>query len=119
MRDRDQLVDVNLLTSWNHFSLLVVFRMSQSFVLLTIFFSSFLHVDSQNSSYDEFLPVIHPSLTTTWTNQQFIVCFVSVILGTLLFFITFLVPALIIFRRTRREKNRFDLRELRRMSDFM
>ncbi len=46
-------------------------------------------------------------------------CFVSVSLGTLLFFITFIVPAMIIIRRARRDKNRFDLRELRRMSDFM
>ncbi len=46
-------------------------------------------------------------------------CFVSVSLGTFLFFITFVVPAMIIIRRARRDKNRIDLRELRRMSDFM
>jgi hypothetical protein len=57
--------------------------------------------------------------TPIWTNQQLIMCFVSVSLGTLLFFITFIVPAMIIIRRARREKNRIDLRELRRMSDFM
>ncbi len=46
-------------------------------------------------------------------------CFISVSLGTFLVFITFIVPAMIILRRARRDKNRFDLRELRRMSDFM
>ncbi|CAF3998013.1 unnamed protein product [Rotaria sp. Silwood1] len=54
-----------------------------------------------------------------WTNKQFIICFVSVSLGTLLFFITFIVPAMIIIRRARRDKNRLDLREFRRMSDFI
>jgi hypothetical protein len=54
-----------------------------------------------------------------WTNQQLVLCFVSVSLGTLLFFVTFIVPAMIIIRRARRDKNRLDLRELRRMSDFM
>ncbi|CAM4792946.1 unnamed protein product [Rotaria magnacalcarata] len=56
---------------------------------------------------------------TIWTNKQFIICIVSVTLGTFLFFVTFIVPAFIIIRRARRDKNRIDQRELRRMSDFM
>jgi hypothetical protein len=78
----------------------------------------FLLDDDTNSTNEEFINSTKDSLPI-WTNQQLIVCFVSVSLGTLLVFVTFVVPAMIIIRRTRRDKNRLDLRELRRMSDFM
>jgi hypothetical protein len=74
--------------------------------------------DDTNSTNKELLIPIKDVLPI-WTHQQLIVCFVSVSLGTLLFFVTFIVPIMIIIRRARRDKNRFDLRELRRMSDFM
>ena len=74
--------------------------------------------DERNSTRNELLLSTHDSLAL-WTHQQLIVCFISVTLGTLLFFVTFIVPAMIIIRRTRRDKHRMDLRELRRMSDFM
>lgn len=79
----------------------------------------FLIVDEVNSTNEEWSIPMNQSLPI-WTNEQLIVCFVSVSLGTLLFFVTFIVPAMIIIRRARREKKtRFDFRELRRMSDFM
>ncbi|CAF1088615.1 unnamed protein product [Adineta ricciae] len=74
--------------------------------------------DNTNSTIDGY-SVLRKDALPTWTNQQLIVCFISVSLGTLLFFITFVVPAMIIVRRARRDKYRFDLRELRRMSDFV
>jgi hypothetical protein len=74
--------------------------------------------DDTNSTNEEVL-IPTKDVLPIWTNQQLIVCFASVSLGTLLFFVTFIVPAMIIIRRARRDKNRLDLRELRRMSDFM
>jgi hypothetical protein len=74
--------------------------------------------DELNATRDELMIPAEDSLPI-WTNQQLIVCFASVSLGTLLFFVTFVVPAMIIIRRARRDKHRSDLRELRRMSDFM
>ncbi|CAF1353850.1 unnamed protein product [Rotaria sordida] len=74
--------------------------------------------DDTNSTKEKVL-ISSKDLLPIWPNQQFIVCFISVSLGTILFFITFIVPATIIIRRARRNKNRLDLRELRRMSDFM
>ncbi len=76
-------------------------------------------MDEETNSTNEKLFHSSNDSLPTWTNQQLIVCFISVALGTLLFFVTFIVPVLIIIRRARREKNRMDLRELRRMSDFM
>ncbi|CAF4627580.1 unnamed protein product, partial [Rotaria sp. Silwood2] len=74
--------------------------------------------DNTNSTNEKIFMSSKDSLPI-WTNKQFIICFVSVSLGTLLFCVTFIVPAMIIIRRARRDKNRLDLRELRRMSDFM
>jgi len=74
--------------------------------------------DDTNSTNEEFLISAKNSLSI-WTNQQLIMCFASVSLGTLLVFVTFIVPAMIIICRARRSKNRLDLRELRLMSDFM
>ena len=90
---------------------------SDSFLLLEILLLDDSEVDF-NVTNDPALPLVQQPLPV-WTNQQVIVCLLSVSLGTLLFLITFIVPAMIIVRRTRREKHRLDLRELRRMSDFM
>ena len=93
--------------------------MNQRISQLSFYFVElFLIDDDTNSTNEEFRNSSNDSLPT-WTNQQFVVCFISVSLGTLLVFVTFVVPAMIILRRARRHKNRYDLRELRRMSDFM
>lgn len=76
-------------------------------------------MDEINSTNDEWASARNSSLPI-WTNEELVVCLVSVSLGTLLFCVTFIVPAMIIIRRAKREKiTRFDLRELRRMSDFI
>ena len=67
---------------------------------------------------EEFVNSAKQSLPV-WSNEQVFICFASVTIGTFLVFITFIVPAMIIMRRAKRDKNRSDIRELRRMSDFM
>ncbi|CAM4907418.1 unnamed protein product [Rotaria socialis] len=78
-----------------------------------------VHSEDTTNSTNERNVISSKNGLAVWTNKQFIICIVSVTLGTFLFFVTFIVPAIIIIRRARRDKNRIDLRELRRMSDFM
>ncbi|CAF3360538.1 unnamed protein product [Rotaria socialis] len=59
------------------------------------------------------------STSSIWAHQQIIICIISVLLGTFLFIITFIVPAVIILCRIQRDKNRMNSRQLRRASDFM
>jgi hypothetical protein len=73
--------------------------------------------DTNSTNKDSLIPT--KDALPVWTNQQLVMCFISVSLGTVLFFITFILPIMIIIRRARQDKNRLDLRELRRMSDFM
>ena len=97
-------------------------KISNKFLNSDFFFSVvefFLIVDEINSTNEQW-PNSRNSSLPIWTNEELVVCLVSVSLGTLLFCVTFIVPAMIIIRRSRREKKiRFDLRELRRMSDFI
>lgn len=71
-----------------------------------------------NSTDDEFINLTK-NKSSIWVEQQLIICMVSVFVGTFLFIITFIVPAVIIVRRIRHDKHQWNLRELRRMSDFM
>jgi len=71
-----------------------------------------------NSTDDEYINSTNSSLPK-WLHQQLIICIISVSLGTLLVFVTFIVPAMIIICRIRRDRHRLDLKELRRISDFM
>jgi hypothetical protein len=52
-------------------------------------------------------------------HQQLIICIISVSIGTILVFITFVLPAVIIIRRIRRDRHQLNFKELRRISDFM
>lgn len=54
-----------------------------------------------------------------WFHRQFLICIISVSLGTILVLFTFLVPVAIIIRRIRRERPRLDFKALRRISDFL
>jgi hypothetical protein len=83
------------------------------------YFEEIFILNDDTNTTNEQLSISARDSIPIWTNQQLVLCFVSVSLGTLLFFVTFIVPAMIIIRRARRDKNRLDLRELRRMSDFM
>jgi hypothetical protein len=56
---------------------------------------------------------------STWLHEQLIICIISVSLGTLLVFLTFIVPAMIIIRRIRRDRHRLDFKTIRRISDFI
>jgi hypothetical protein len=56
---------------------------------------------------------------STWLHRQLIICIISVSLGTLLVFLTFIVPAAIIIRRIRRDRHRLDFKAMRRISDFI
>ncbi|CAF1039484.1 unnamed protein product [Adineta steineri] len=103
---------------WNSQLVLSIF-IFKYLLSIGIYSQEIFIIDENNNSTNEEYIISTKDPLPTWTNQQLIVCFISVSLGTLLFFVTFIVPAMIIIRRARRDKNRFDLRELRRMSDFM
>jgi len=47
------------------------------------------------------------------------ICIISVTIGTILVFITYFLPAIIIICRIRRERHRLNIKELRRISDFI
>jgi uncharacterized Tic20 family protein len=70
--------------------------------------------DDMNSTEDEY-----SNITPSWMQQQLLICIISISVGTLLLFVTFIVPVAIIIRKIRRDKYELDLRELRRISDFM
>lgn len=53
------------------------------------------------------------------SSQLLTICLVSMIIGTTLFLLTFLVPLLIILRRSQFYANRPNFRQLRRISDFV
>ena len=67
-----------------------------------------------NSTDDEYV-----NLQPTSMHNQLILCIISITIGTLLLFVTFIVPVMIIIRKIRQDKYQIDLRELRRISDFM
>jgi hypothetical protein len=70
--------------------------------------------DDMNLTEDEY-----SNITPSWMQQQLLICIISISVGTLLLFVTFIVPVAIIIRKIRRDKYELDLRELRRISDFM
>ncbi|CAM4746966.1 unnamed protein product [Rotaria magnacalcarata] len=72
-----------------------------------------------NSTDNEFINLTRGSTSSIWAHQQIIICIISVLLGTFLFIVTFIVPAVIILCRIRRDKSRMNSRQLRRVSDFM
>jgi hypothetical protein len=74
--------------------------------------------DDMNSTDDGYINSTRSSLPT-WLHQQLIICIISVSLGTLLVFVTFIVPSVIIIRRIRRDRHRLNFKEIRRISDFM
>ncbi|CAF2696422.1 unnamed protein product [Rotaria sp. Silwood2] len=71
-----------------------------------------------NSTDNEFINLM-TNTSSIWVHQQLIICIISVLLGTFLFIVTFIVPAVIILCRIRHDKRQVNLRELRRISDFM
>ena len=56
---------------------------------------------------------------TIWLYQPMTICIISVTIGTILVFITYFLPAIIIICRIRRERHRLNIKELRRISDFI
>ncbi len=71
-----------------------------------------------NSTNDEYINSTQNSLPI-WLHRQIIICIISVSIGTLLVFVTFIVPAVIIIRRIQRDRHPLDFKELRRISDFI
>lgn len=55
----------------------------------------------------------------SWFHRQLIICILSVTLGTFLVILSFIIPAVIVIRRIRRERPRLDFKALRRISDFL
>jgi hypothetical protein len=86
---------------------------------VSFFFAKIIIIDDDmNSTNDEYIKSTQNSLPI-WLHQQIIICIISVSLGTLLVFVTFIVPAVIIIRRIRRDRHPLDFKELRRISDFI
>jgi hypothetical protein len=87
--------------------------------LLSFFFAEIIIIDDDmNSTNDEYINSTQNSLPI-WLHRQIIICIISVSIGTLLVFVTFIVPAVIIIRRIQRDRHPLDFKELRRISDFI
>jgi hypothetical protein len=70
--------------------------------------------DDMNSTGDGYM-----NITPLWMHEELIICIISILFGTLLLCVTFIVPVMIIIRKIRRDKHQKDLNDWRRVSDFM
>ena len=70
--------------------------------------------NDMNSTDDEYI-----NITPLWMHEQLIICIISILFGSVLLCITFVVPVMIIIRKIRRDKHQLDLTDWRRVSDFM
>jgi hypothetical protein len=76
-----------------------------------LFFRDYNDTDSTDNEYINSL--------SAWRYQQLIICIISILISTLLVFGIFIVAAVIIICRIRRNKRQLNLRELRPINELL